>query len=315
MTISERECRRSADFEMDEADCEMNIYDRMTTGIPHGFFSSQVFRARLFQREAGKGTLSVVCGGCEHCAADYRIDRTTFPYWCLEFVAAGRGTVRIGRRSETLGPGSFFIYGPRIAYRMESDARHPLVKYFVDLAGRRARPLLRELGFSLGATGQVFPPGEIAEAFDRLIDAGLSASALAGRQTALLLESLLVRCAERRLPGGGAHAATRAFATYRRCRDVIDARGLVLRGVAQAAEACHVDPAYLSRLFRRFAGCGPHDYLARRRMEAATQRLAEPGRLVKEVADEFAFADAYHFSRAFKRFHGVPPGEFQRRRR
>jgi AraC-like DNA-binding protein len=293
----------------------MNIYDRMMQRVPDGFFSSQVFRARLFQRDAGPGPLSVICGGCEHCAADYRIDRVTFPYWCLEFVAAGQGVVRVGKRTTPLGPGSIFVYGPEIAYRMESDAKKPLVKYFIDFTGQRACRLLRDLGFIPGVAGQVFPAGELAETFDRLIDAGLSTSSLAGRQAALLLESLLVRCAEGRLPGGPADGKTRAFATYRRCRDVIDARGTALCGVAEAAEACHVDPAYLSRLFRRFARCGPHDYLARRRMEAATQRLAEPGRLVKEVADEFGFADPYHFSRAFKRFHGVPPGEFQRRRR
>jgi AraC-like DNA-binding protein len=114
------------------------------------------------------------------------------------------------------------------------------------------------------------------------------------------------------MPSG---AETRAFATYRRCRDVIDAQGTTLRGVAAAAAACHIDPAYLSRLFRRFARCKPHEYLMRLRLKAATQSLAEPGGVVKEVAEKFNFADRYHFSRAFKRFHGVSPGEFQRRRR
>lgn len=288
---------------------------KMTHGIPDGFFSTQVFRARLFQREAAPGPLSVVCGGCEHCASDYRIDRATFPYWCVEFVAAGQCAVRVNGRTVTLGPGSIFIYGPGIAYRMESNSNKTLVKYFIDFKGRQALPLLRELGLTPGTAEQVFPSGEVAEAFDRLIDAGLSSSPLARRQTALLLESLLVRCAEGRVPGGVAEGKTRAFATYRRCLDVIDTRETTLRGVADAAEACHIDPAYLSRLFRRFARCGPHEYLARRRMAMATQRLVEPGRSVKEVAEEFGFADPYHFSRAFKRFHGVPPGEFQRRRR
>ena len=276
------------------------------------FFSTQVFRARIFQRERGPETISVICGGCEHCASDYRIDRTSFPYRCLEFIAAGHGTVCMAGRTVPLGPGSIFVYGPHVAYRMESDTRKPLVKYFVDFTGRRALSLLRELGFITGVVAQVFPPGKFVVAFDRLIDAGFSTSQLAGRQASLLLESLLVLCAESRLPGGPTAGNTRAFATYRRCRDVID--GTNPANVAEAATACHVDPAYLSRLFRRFLSCGPHDYLARRRMEAATRWLAQPGRLVKEVADEFGFADAYHFSRAFKRFHGIPPGEFQRRR-
>ena len=278
-------------------------------------FSSQVFRARIFQRGVGREPVSVVCGGCEHCATDYRINRTTFPYWCLEFVVAGSGSVQVGKEAMVLGPGSIFVYGPRIAYRMVSDAEKPLVKYFADFAGRSALTLLRGLNLVPGKAEQVFPPGEVAEAFDRLIDAGLSTTPLAGRQTALLLESLLIRCAEGRLPGGAADGTTQAFATYRRCRDVIDGRGTALREVAQAAAACHIDPAYLSRLFQRFSNCSPHEYLMHRRMAAAAQWLVEPGRLVKEVADEFGFADPYHFSRSFKRFYGVSPQEFQRRRR
>ncbi len=283
------------------------------------FFSKQVFRARVFRRamETDDGGLSVVCGGCEHCAPDYRIDRRGFPYGCLEFVVAGRGRVSVADGpSIPLEPGSVFTYGPRTTYRMESDAARPFVKYFADFTGRRVPALLREVKLSPGTVAQIFPPGAVAEAFDRLIDVGQEETSLASRRTALLLEALLLACADQRVPDGAAES--RAFATYRRCRDVIDGldpAGSVIRSLAATARACHVDSAYLCRLFRRFARTAPYHHLMRRRMEAATARLSRPGCLVKEVGEEFGFADPYHFSRAFKQFHGISPLGFLRARK
>ncbi len=299
---------------MDRTGFDMPISDL----LGEAFVSSQVFRARIFQRDARAktpGGLTVVCGGCEHCAADYAIDRRGFPFWCVEFVAAGLAEVTLANeKPETMVPGSVFIYGSKTAYRMRSDPGHPLVKYFVDFHGPRAAPLLRSLGLTAGGVSMVFPPGPVAEAFDRMIDAGLDSSPRAARRTSLLLEALLLSCADLRVLVRGMD--TGAFATYRRCRTLIDGlnpAGPVIRTVAATARACGIDSAYLCRLFQQFAGTSPYHYLSRRRMEAATARLSKPGTSVKEVAEELGFADPYHFSRVFKRFHGVPPVSFLRR--
>jgi AraC-like DNA-binding protein len=198
---------------------------------------------------------------------------------------------------------------------MVSDSHRPLVKYFVDFKGTRAARVLREAGLPPGTDAHVFPPGPVADAFDRLIDAGLDTAPRAARRTALLLEGLLLGCADWRVPDGATESG--AFATYRRCRDVIDGldpKSPVLRSISATAHACHIDSAYLCRLFRRFARIAPYQYLMRRRMEAATAWLSRPGCLVKEAAEEFGFADPYHFSRAFKRFHGIAPASFIRNR-
>ena len=286
------------------------------------FFSKQVFRTRIFRRNSSGTTtrgkeVTVVCGGCEHCSADYRIDRLGFPFVCLEFVVAGRGKVSVaGGEWQALEPGSVFTYAPSTRYRMESDTARPFVKYFVDFTGRRAPALLREAGLIPGTVAQVFPPESIADAFDRLIDVGQEETAQASRRTALLLEALLLQCSDQRVPDGASES--RAFATYRHCRDVIDAldpSGPVICSVAATARVCHVDSAYLCRLFRRFAQVAPYRYLTKRRMDAATARLSQPGCLVKVAAMEFGFADAYHFSRAFKNIHGISPMKFLKGRK
>jgi AraC-like DNA-binding protein len=47
-------------------------------------------------------------------------------------------------------------------------------------------------------------------------------------------------------------------------------------------------------------------------MNRAADLLLNSGKLVKQVAEELRFADAYHFSRAFKKVHGLSPVQFLR---
>lgn len=104
---------------------------------------------------------------------------------------------------------------------------------------------------------------------------------------------------------------TRSYATFQQCRRHIDQHHLRLRTLAQIAGECQVNRAYLCRLFRRFEGQSPYQYLLRLKMEYAAGRLQEPGALVKQVATESGFADPFHFSRVFTSVFGRPPSSFR----
>ena len=58
----------------------------------------------------------------------------------------------------------------------------------------------------------------------------------------------------------------------------------------------------------------PYQFLLRLKMNLAAERLQNPAALVKQVAAELGFADAFHFSRAFKKVLGVSPQGFRRLR-
>jgi len=107
---------------------------------------------------------------------------------------------------------------------------------------------------------------------------------------------------------------TAAFSTYQACREHIRENFLTLRSLDQIAGRCHVDAAYLCRLFRRFDDRSPYQYLMRLKMTAAAQRLQSPEVRVKEVAYELGFRDAFHFSRAFKKVFSVSPDAFRKLR-
>ena len=282
---------------------------------PPAFFSPQVREVRRFYLDlapAATKPVAVVCGGCECCAPDYAIHRSTFPYYSIEFVAGGKGVLELAGKDFSLLPGAVFSYGPRTAHRIATDAADPLVKYFVDFTGRQAVRLLRQCGLAPGSVARAFALGEIQSIFDDMIANALKSSRFGWRICDVLLEHLILKLGDCLTPWEAAE--TPAFATYQRCRQHIQSQHLRLSAQSQIAKECHVNAAYLCRLFRRYDHQTPYQYLMRLKLNRAAERLQDPGTLVKQVAAELGFCDAFHFSRVFKSVFGVSPETFRRLR-
>jgi AraC-like DNA-binding protein/quercetin dioxygenase-like cupin family protein len=276
------------------------------------FFSADVAEARRFYLDLNppkKRQLVVVCGGLEHCKPDYAIHRETFPFYSIEYVARGRGEVKLKGRSFSLQPGRLFSYGPGIPHHITGNAADPLVKYFVDFVGTQATVLLRSCGLSPGRVSEVFPTNVLQPLFDELIHAGLQV-----RRESVLLCGKLLECLALRMTGARAPLEgpeTLAFTTFQQCRHHIEQHSLRLRTLEQIAGECHVNNAYLCRLFRRYDKQSPYQYLLRLKMNYAAERLQQPGALVKRVAEESGFADPFHFSRVFTSIFGLSPNAFR----
>jgi AraC-like DNA-binding protein len=287
----------------------------MVTEREPEFFSIQIAEARRFCLDLNPPRnvrLAVVCGGIEHCAPDYVVRRSTFPYWGIEFVAQGRGRLTLAGHAHELMAGAVFSYGPGIPIEIVPAGGATLVKYFLDWSGREARMLLERFGPAPGTLIQTSAPNEVVALFDNLIREGLRGAPLSARIVVAILEHLIMKISESAMPAGSADSP--AFSTYRRCQRFLEERWQELESLEQAAGLCHVDPAYLCRLFRRFDHQSPYQFLVRLRMTRAGELLLMPGASVKQVAEDLGFADAFHFSRTFKKVMGLPPAQFARLR-
>lgn len=275
-------------------------------------FASQVTQVNRFLLPAvhsGPKRLVVISGGREQCLPDYRIDRDDFPFFSIEFVAHGRGTLILSGNDHPLSAGSVFTYGPGISQRIITDRKEPMVKYFVDFAGTQAKKTMMDAGLAPGTFLQVSAIDEIQRLYEDLIANGKSGSRYSPRICSAILEHLGYKIAERSLDRQ--EDQSRAYATYQQCLRYIYQHFLRLENLAQIAEECHIDAAYLCRLFGRFNEQTPYQVLIRRKMNHAAERLADPEVLVKQVARELGFADAFAFSRTFKRIFGLSPDRFR----
>ena len=276
------------------------------------FFSEQVSEANRFYLDAHSRkhhTLKVVCGGREHCRPNYRIDRRDFPFYSIEFVARGKGSVILKNTEYSLFTGRVFSYGPGISHVITTEENDPLVKYFVDFIGSEAPKMLRKYGLATGSVVQVASPEVILQIFEDLIRNGQTDSAFTLLLCKAILEQLMLKIAETSIVEHS--RTTAAFFTYQNSREIIQKNFKTIKSLEQIAEECHIDSAYLCRLFKRFDNRSPYQYLMRLKMNLAAQRLQLPNSSVKEIAFELGFCDPFHFSRVFKRIFGVSPSTFK----
>jgi len=78
------------------------------------------------------------------------------------------------------------------------------------------------------------------------------------------------------------------------------------------AASVHYSPDHLVRLFRRYKGVTPIEYLIRCRMELAQQMLLFSGLPVARIAESTGYNDISHFSRQFSLRTGLSPTAFRR---
>jgi AraC family transcriptional regulator len=298
---------------MDRTGIRMDKIDRKAAS---GLLSQQVTRARYFVHNLvprRSGPLGLVMGGREHCNPDYAVERASFPFYGLEYVAAGRGRVKLAGRWQELGPGVVFAYAPATPCEIRTDPADPMVKYFLSLAGADTPRRLRRCGVAVGRTRQLAAHAEITSVLEDLVREGQRSGALAGRICAALFELLLLKIEDTAtLAPHGSEPAREAFL---RCKALIDAQVERLGSLEEIATAAGVETSSVCRWFRRYQGTSPYQYLMRRKMNLAAEHLIENGGLVKEAAQRLGFADPYHFSRAFKSVHGVAPQALLRYRR
>lgn len=281
-----------------------------SSALPN-FISSHVHTGRYFFLDLTPPShvrLAVVCGGCETCDPDYRIERSNFPYFALEYVADGQGILSIDGVDYPLHPGSVFTYRPHIPHRFHTDPRNPMVKYFVDFVGRDALKLLRSADCAGPQPRQLLRTLWFQSLFDQLLETGQSAGDMAATHTALLLRTMISRL--RIDSHSGQEAESTAYETYARCRRHAEQSYLILSSTTQWAEQCAIDRAYLSRLFNRYSNVTPYHFLVRLKIDHAVDAMVRQGMSIKQVAKQVGFDDPQHFSRVFKRTRGMSPSQF-----
>lgn len=79
-----------------------------------------------------------------------------------------------------------------------------------------------------------------------------------------------------------------------------------------AADAVHLNPAYLSHIFSKETGITFSEYLLSCRINSAKELLAQTKDKVREVGERSGFSDYRNFCKTFKRVTGVTPQNYRK---
>ena len=290
------------------------VSSRRTPGRSDAVLSTQVSGSRYFFLEltGGSGTGVVPkYGGFERCNSDYLVQREKFAFAALELVVEGEGTATLNGRAFPLRPGVLFHYNHQTRLEIRTDPARPMAKYFLCLTGSRVASRLRAAGIASREVMPLAMYAEVQRVWEDLIHEGRYHRATAGRICAALVEVLLLKIED--LAGRSVAAQGQlAEETFLKCKGAIEAEAGRMGTLRDITRHVGVGPTRLSRLFRRYQGLSPYQYLLHRKMALAAELLMDPTTLVKEAAAQVGFSDQYHFSRCFKKVHRVAPKEFQK---
>ena len=81
--------------------------------------------------------------------------------------------------------------------------------------------------------------------------------------------------------------------------------------VRALARECRLSEAQFRRVFERFTGQPPLEFVTAKRLERAKALLAR-GLPIKQVAEESGYSDPCYFMRVFRRVTGATAGAFVR---
>lgn len=272
--------------------------------------SEQVFNTRYFSFSKPDGfshlPVNVFFGGLEHCHRDYRIERSGFPVYLMEYAIDGMGKLHLDGQEFTLKKGCVYWYGPNMPCRLLTDPNRPLVKYFFAFRCPGGSPAelygLDRLFIGANRGGE-----QVGELVRMLFEEAISANEDSWRICCSYLDIILLKCA--RSVVMEQHTKEKAWIVFKNVKEHIEDNYLEIDRMGEIAGSTGLTTAYISRLFKRYYHMTPYNFLMQKKMEHALDLLRQGNMPVQKAAALTGFDDPFHFSRVFKKFKGISPSE------
>lgn len=226
-----------------------------------------------------------------------------------------RGTLRLGGSQVALRPGMLVWLPPMAPHDFEvaAGARDWVL---IQFAPSRLDSLALSLNPSLpDSAALLVPDDERAARLNLLCEwlaqvGGEPAQAETAHRLLDLILTIVAGANPIEAQGDPAGASIRRLAPAIRLVQSDPARPL---GVAEAARACNLTPAYFSRLFKARMRMGFSDYLQGHRLNLAAEIIAASDLPIAQVAYRVGIASPAHLSRRFAARFGMSPRDYRHR--
>lgn len=253
-----------------------------------------------------------------HHSALFRMPMGSWPFYKICWVPVGRGFLEFADGRVILGTNTFALVPLGCEHRFVDDPSEPMTLIIVcvskeALAGGKSFAGLFE-SFLQGFPRNRAIRARSAYHFSVMRDCfqGMLREQSRGRLgAAAMLHALLVQLVvsmERGAESGGVVEPGPA-AALEGLLDELENRFDRQVALDEVADRCGLSPRRFTQLFKERTGCTLVEYVNRKRIEYAKERLRETGH-VAYACHESGFQDLAYFYRTFKRYVGCTPGSF-----
>jgi AraC-like DNA-binding protein len=234
------------------------------------------------------------------------------------FVSKGRGTFILDGKHHSAEPGKLFVIIPGTVFERIPDPTDPLEYYFVRFAVAGAaevegqwtfRTSLNE-GFPLHGSYMLHNAPVICNLFEQLHYLWQRRGNMVAMRRKILFYELLLAIAH----DFRSHYVTGSttLAIEHTIEHMVNHYPEDLNLLDLAAIA-GLSPSHYSRLFKKYSGHSPIDYLAHLRMDRAKELLSLSDYRLKAISQSVGYSDEFYFSRLFKKIVGMSPTAYVRK--
>ena len=264
-------------------------------------------------------------------------DRVLYDHLLL-YVVSGAGTVIVGGETLDAEEGDVFLIKSSVVYAAKSDAKNPFLRQFVQFdfvylgdeenlpinivfperpqpERFHPTPLFRE-GLRLPLRSAMKDHPEVRLLFSKIFEEMYHKRS--GFQLAVkaCLTGILLHIHRKALEADGIAEAEGTSGelpeSVIRGKQFIEqnlAKKLSLKEIAGQA---HVSPIYFERIFKRFMGYTPIEYMRVLKIQWAKERIRDTRETMTTIADRTGFESVHYFSRVFKKIEGIAPTQYRK---
>lgn len=252
--------------------------------------------------------ISILCGGYEQCAADFKIDRKRFPFSAIIFTVSGKGIFEINNSEHSLSYGSLLAFGPNRAYKLIADTKSPMEQFFLIFSENKANVFFKKSKILNKAAVKVSDPQTTLSIFKQILKIGLAHNEYAHEICCNYLKNILLEQSDEI---HDKYFETTSYESFLQCKDHLENNFIKINFSTQLANECALDIRYIARLFRKYCKTRPHEYLMNLKMNKAINLLITTNFNINQISKMVGIEDPCHFSRIFKKKFKVAPTEYR----
>ncbi len=244
--------------------------------------------------------------GVSYCDASYVIDRKQSPFFVIEYVVSGKGTViEDGVSAEACAGDVYFLRAGR-SNHYYSDKNDPWVKIWMNFGGELVRAVAESYSLDRRI---VFHAPELRDLFDEMIAVSRSdkPESEVREEMMVIFMRICMRLSKANLDekddGGVASRLKASIDALREYDTTLD----------ELVKPLYCTKSHAIREFKDTFGTTPYEYLLTRRFSAAKAMLKSTAMSICEIAERLSFYDVHYFSDCFKKRFGLTPTEYRKK--
>lgn len=248
--------------------------------------------------------------GYEECRPTKAYEFMPIDYWVIHYCVAGEGEFRIRDQQNHIREGDIFMIPPHTENRYAPSIENPWCYCWVGFRGELMGKVLERCGLTPEQCVLHYRKDvRLEELFARIYD-----SFQKGRELKALGDALgLLDYMEHYVNSGEEESVSPGEQYFLSLRSYINRHYREDITVSQMAEAVNIDRTYVYKLFRRFSGKSPSQYLQQYRLEQAAVLLRKSSLSITEICYETGYQHLPYFTKMFREYREMTPSEYRKR--